>query len=658
MDTIKHDKKFFYILLAVSVFFFMHSYNGIRHDGILYMGQALSLLHPNMDVDPFLALGSQNHYTIFPSIYAFFIKLLSLNVATILLLIIGQFSFLASIFYFAKKFVDFRFAVLGIMAVAISWPFYGSLGMFSYAEAFLSARTFAEPLSIFGIAFVLDKKWFKSAVLLVIAFFIHPLIAIPALAIWWLAYSVDHKWAFSLPIIGFIFVIISGIIGVKPFNHLLVSYDANWWHYVKIHNVACMVSKWKWPAWYVLGYDTLIAVCGYFYGPKKLRYLFSLILAVNLLLFPISFIAGDLLKNVLIFGLQLWRAQWLLQLFAMLFLPYLVFIMWKTNLIGKILAIIATSLVIKFLENNYAIFFEAFLLIVFLIVAYKTNIDIKEKFKDLFKKQNLMWLITLLILIAGERFIWLFQIKFYPLDFGLLVGYQVLYFGFFLGIFYLFAKNIKIDNKLLFILSLSFIVFLLLLFRRLNFVGFENLLKFNKEYYTLNRGFVLFVVVLIYASYVIKPKFGMLLIVLLSIASVLFWDQRTIGEKYMEAHPAQNPFYHIIPPKSQVYFNDKLKWVWLLFYRPCYISVQDTSASLFDRKGALLFEKRLNYIKSNRKNLLNVCILDKNLGYIVTKDKIGKEPFFAKWDLSLKDGKRIIYLYDCQVIRRNAQRTH
>jgi len=55
----------------------------------------------------------------------------------------GQFLFLASIFYLASKFVDFRFVILGIVCAAIFYPFYGGCGIFSYAEAFLTARTYA-----------------------------------------------------------------------------------------------------------------------------------------------------------------------------------------------------------------------------------------------------------------------------------------------------------------------------------------------------------------------------------------------------------------------------------------------------------------------------------------------------------------------------------
>jgi len=653
--TVYYSNKVFFVLLALAAFFLTHAYNGIRHDGILYMGQALVKLHPNLHLDPFFVFGSQNNYTIFSFIYVFFIKLLGLNSAAIVLLIVGQFLFLASIFYLASKFVDFRFVLLGIICVAIAYPFYGGYGIFSYAEAFLTARTYAEPLSIFAIAFAWDKKWLISIVLVLIAMLFHPLVAISAFALLWLKYASDHKWAFGLPFLGIAFAIIFGLIGVKPFNHLFVFYDPYWWKLVKTHNPFCIVSIWKWGNWYVLGYDVLIGLCGYFYTPKKLKNLFGLVLVINVIFFLTSFAGGDLLKNVLILSLQLWRVQWVLHLFSMLFLPYIVFVMWNKSITGKVLAIAIVSIVLNVFENGYTSFFEAALLIIFLMIAQKTDINVNEKFKELFKKQNLVWFVAILVSIACERFIWLYEISFYPIDFGVFGSYQFLriaYFGISLVLFYLFAKNIKISKSLIVFLSVLFVVILVLAFRGINFRNFEYFLSFDKNPYTINRGFVLFLISLIYILYTTVPKIGMPLIIIAAVASAVLWDQRTSFDKYIETHNTNNPFYTKIAPKSQIYFNGQLKWVWILFNEPCYFSRQQCSGDLFNRKSSVLLEKRLKLIESNKKDLLNVCFLDKNLSYIISLSKINNTQPFTEWDLHLKDKREKLYLYDCKIIRK------
>ena len=228
--------------------------------------------------------------------------------------------------------------------------------------------------------------YFYSIVLVLIAMLFHPLVAISAFAILWLKYASDHKWAFGLPFLGIAFAIIFGLIGVKPFNHLFISYDPYWWKLVKIHNKNCVVSMWKWGNWYVLGYDVLISIWGYIYGSQKLKNLFGMVLALSVALFITSFIGGDLLKNVLILSLQLWRVQWVLHLFSMLFLPYIVFVMWNKSITGKVLAVAIVSIVLNVFENDYTSFFEAALLIIFLMIAQKTDINVNEKFKELFKK--------------------------------------------------------------------------------------------------------------------------------------------------------------------------------------------------------------------------------------------------------------------------------
>jgi hypothetical protein len=222
-------KNCFLLLLAISTWFLTHPYNGIRHDGILYMAQALLELHHNLSLDPFFIFGSQNNYTIFSYIYAFFIKIMGLNKAAIVLLIIGQVAFLSSVFYLLRKFLSFNLAVLGIMALSIIPPWYGGYHIFSYGEAFLTARTFAEVLSILAIAFAVDKKWVLSIIFLIFSALMHPLIALPAIVIVWVFFSIEYRTiGLSLAIFGFFVFVLRAFLGISPFNKILLMYDPKW----------------------------------------------------------------------------------------------------------------------------------------------------------------------------------------------------------------------------------------------------------------------------------------------------------------------------------------------------------------------------------------------------------------------------------------------
>ncbi len=649
----------FSFLLALAAWFLIHPYNGIRHDGILYMGQALLELHKNLHYDPFFIFGSQNNYTLFSSVYAFFIKLLGLNIATIALLLSGQFSFIFSVFYLLRKFVTYNIAILGIIAIATLPAWYGGYHIFSYGEAFLTARTFAEILSILAIFFALDKKWLISWAFLILSGLVHPLIALPAMAIILVMFGVhNRKSALILTIIGFISVVVFLIIGIHPFNKLFLFYDPTWWHLVYIHNPFCLVELWKPYNWLNLTIDISVALLIIKLAQNKaLKQLFLIVLSVTIAFILISFLGGDLLKNVLILSLQLWRSQLFLHLFAVAFLPYAVIVAWNTkNIMYQILAVILISVSLKRIENDYASLVEGFLLVVFLVILHLRHINI-ENLKQLFVKQNVFWLIALGIIVLSERFIWLFELSFSPININIFDFHCLLreiYFALFLFLLYLFLARRNVRKNFLIATSLIVALTTALAFYGANFNIFDNLLNFNKFPYTINTAFVLFLISIAYLLSHIKSKaannIGFLFIVLLCAVSILKWDQRTQLERYFEVNTTNNPFYKLIPQNKQVYFLfGTPKPVWMLFERPCFFAEQQVSGDLFNRKTAMLIEKRRLLVLSVKGNIPTLCALDKNLSYIVSNVLYNYKPL-SVWTLT--DKKQKLYLYDCESIRK------
>ena len=64
------------ILFLIAFWLLNTPYKGIYHDGVIYLGQAL--FHTSsgqfLQTDPFFSSGSQDRFTVFPLIYAQFIK--------------------------------------------------------------------------------------------------------------------------------------------------------------------------------------------------------------------------------------------------------------------------------------------------------------------------------------------------------------------------------------------------------------------------------------------------------------------------------------------------------------------------------------------------------------------------------------------------------
>src|SRR5476649_2688108 len=64
-STASHTEGVLGLLLACLAWLLVRPYQGVRHDGILYLGQALHLLHPDiLGHDLFFSHGSQDQFTL------------------------------------------------------------------------------------------------------------------------------------------------------------------------------------------------------------------------------------------------------------------------------------------------------------------------------------------------------------------------------------------------------------------------------------------------------------------------------------------------------------------------------------------------------------------------------------------------------------------
>src|SRR5438552_3960774 len=75
-------------LMLVTLWLLMHGYHGLTGDGQIYAFQALARLHPQLTADLYLQHTSQDQFTIFSSVYAWFIGLLGLENAARLLTVL------------------------------------------------------------------------------------------------------------------------------------------------------------------------------------------------------------------------------------------------------------------------------------------------------------------------------------------------------------------------------------------------------------------------------------------------------------------------------------------------------------------------------------------------------------------------------------------
>ena len=166
-------------LLAIALWCFTHRYRGLVGDSELYAVPALSRIRNGLANDVFLKNASQDSYTIFSPIYAFFIKHLGLSAAAISLLVFSKLCFYCSAWALSRKLSDSRTALLTTVLLIVTPIEYGAYHVFHVAEDMLTARSVAEALAMAGLCLHVYDRRNAGLAIATLALSIHALMALP-----------------------------------------------------------------------------------------------------------------------------------------------------------------------------------------------------------------------------------------------------------------------------------------------------------------------------------------------------------------------------------------------------------------------------------------------------------------------------------------------
>ncbi len=169
--------------MLVALWSVTHRYRGLEGDAELYAVQAMARIHSNLAGDLFLRNVSQDTFTIFSSVYAWWIGLLGLRSAALTLAIAFKVWFFTAAWALARELSDSRTACLAVALLIVTVGAYGAYGVFRYAEDWLTARSLAEALVITALLLYF-RGWRASGWLVACgALFVHPLMALPGVLV-------------------------------------------------------------------------------------------------------------------------------------------------------------------------------------------------------------------------------------------------------------------------------------------------------------------------------------------------------------------------------------------------------------------------------------------------------------------------------------------
>ena len=303
-------------LLGLALLLLIHRYPGINHDASLYLGQALHRLRPDIfGHDLFFAYGSQDSFTLMPWLVSLPRAWLSFPDIFLWGTWLSLLAFAGFAWLFLSRILPREHAYWGWLALIALPGAYGVIRVFTYGEAFLTARPLSEAICLLALGCLARSRWLLAASCFLGAGLLHPLQAMGALLIaWpWMVLQ-DRRWlhlAWScLPVLAL------GFTSIKPFDGLYQVIDPAWLKDLTDFTMQLFVTQWYQVDWANLAFDIIMLAYASWrlrdaFGQWCLAGLAGLVLGISATL-----LLADLMHLALPTALQFWRAQWLAHLLA------------------------------------------------------------------------------------------------------------------------------------------------------------------------------------------------------------------------------------------------------------------------------------------------------------------------------------------------------
>lgn len=317
-----------FLTLALALWLIARPFQGIWHDGTFYALQAVQHLNQTaFSHDLFFLYGSQDQYSLFSVFYATAIKFLGLSQGTIVLQGLGLgLWFMAA--WALTRILPSKLAVVSLLLIVSIDGHYGSYGLVSYGESFLTARLYAEAFSLAGLAAWLAGRKPLGGLAFAAACAMHPLLALPALVVGLGVLFQTRIW-FGLMGVGLLLAVGLGFAGVSPFTGLLHPMDALWQERVLLRSPFVFLHTWEWGGLSQALFVMVITGTAWSILPEgKLRRLAWVTLTCVLGAFAMAYLGGSLLKLPLIVGFQLTRVMWIGLVVTLILVPAM---LWETR---------------------------------------------------------------------------------------------------------------------------------------------------------------------------------------------------------------------------------------------------------------------------------------------------------------------------------------
>ena len=332
-------------LMLVTLWLALHGYHGLTGDGQIYAFQAFAILHPQLTTDLYLQNTSQDQFTLFSPLYAWWIGLLGLENAARLLTLLFTLWFLVAAWSFASAFTGRDFAWLAVAFLLIVAGEYGASGVFRILDPFLTARLPAEALIITALGCHVRGIKRLGLLLTLGALFIHPLVALPGLLLLvGLGLPVRTGFIGAIGIVCATLAVAVLAINLPTASQVLTVIDAPWLDVVRERSQFLFLQLWSIHDWNVnalpfisLGF-TAIAV-----ADDRIRKLCAAAARVGAAGLAVAFIGGLIGPVAILVQGQAWRWVWISVFVSAAIVPFTAFQVWRDEKCGPLCALLMVS---------------------------------------------------------------------------------------------------------------------------------------------------------------------------------------------------------------------------------------------------------------------------------------------------------------------------
>ena len=332
-----------YLLVLLAVWSITGRYRGIVHDAIVYTLQAVARLQPDpLAGDVFLRYQSQDQFTIFPSVYAFAIELVGVDIAAAGLTIIILCGWYVVAWGISRTLQGPSLALLSLATLLFIPGIYGAKRVFRYAEPFITARSLAELLSLAAMLALLRTRYAWSVVLILPALLVHPLMAFPVaalMAVYCLPLVGWRRWTMATLALVSAAILGSIVLGLPdPFIR------GDWLETTSLRSSFLFTNQWSAADWEIPAQVLLTLLLGVAVLPiTPARRLLAGAMCVGVAGVLLAIVSSQVIELKILMQGQPWRWLWVGRFLATALLPLIVVRLWQADPAGRPAAIIVCA---------------------------------------------------------------------------------------------------------------------------------------------------------------------------------------------------------------------------------------------------------------------------------------------------------------------------